>query len=132
MHGDTLCTDDHAYQKARKIAYNPLLQKVFLCLPLKLRRKIANRLRAKSAAHTQQAPKEIMDVTLTTVSQVLKKHDVRYLIHGHTHRPAVHLHYLDDGSKAERIVLGAWHDTGNALTWNETGHHELIQLGGIE
>jgi UDP-2,3-diacylglucosamine hydrolase len=45
---------------------------------------------------------------------------VRTLIHGHTHRPAVHEFELD-GRSARRIVLGAWHDRGSALVWGPEG-----------
>ena len=51
---------------------------------------------------------------------------VRRLLHGHTHRPAVHSLEID-GEPAERIVLGAWHDEGYVLHWNEDGYRvELI------
>ena len=45
---------------------------------------------------------------------------VRTLIHGHTHRPAVH--ELDvDGAPARRIVLGDWYTQGSVLEWSREG-----------
>ena len=108
MHGDTLCTQDVAYLKARKLAYNIFLQKLFLFLPLKFRKKIAERMRAKSLQHTQSVPREIMDVTQLAVEEVMHKHGVTCLIHGHTHRPAMH-HFNLNQMPATRIVLPAWH-----------------------
>lgn len=68
-----------------------------------------------------------MDVTQTEVERVMQKHQVQYLIHGHTHREAIHsftFNHID----AKRIVLGAWHTTGSALIWHENGKYELIQI----
>jgi UDP-2,3-diacylglucosamine hydrolase len=127
MHGDTLCTKDHAYLKARKLGHNRFLQCLFLLMPLSSRRKFADKMRAKSARHTQSAPKEIMDVTPEEVDRVMLKHGVKHLIHGHTHRPQTH-HFTLNGHPATRMVLGAWHDQGNAIVWYENGERELYNF----
>lgn len=127
MHGDTLCTQDHAYLKARKFAYNPLVQWLFLKIPLAYRKKIANNLRMKSLRHTQTTPKIIMDVTQEEVERVMKKHQSDYLIHGHTHRPMTH-HFTINGRSATRQVLAAWHESGNAFIWDETGEKNAIEF----
>lgn len=128
MHGDTLCTDDIAYLRARKIIRNRFYLKLFqLLVPLKARQKFADRLRKKSKHYTKKASKEIMDVTQETVIHIMQKHDVAYLIHGHTHRPAIHTFTIQD-SPVERIVLGAWHECGNALVWDSTGKKTLINF----
>lgn len=119
MHGDTLCTHDRNYLRVRKKLRHPFIQKLFLLLPLFLRRKIANRMRAKSQGYTQSAPHWIMDVADDEVQRVLGKHRLELIIHGHTHRPAFH---------AARIVLAAWHTQGNMLAWDNEGNKELINF----
>lgn len=119
MHGDTLCTRDIAYLKARKIGRNRFFQFLFLLMPLKFRRNFANKMRLKSTLHTQSVAKEIMDVIQEEVERVMQKHNVRYLIHGHTHRPAF-LEFSINGLQATRIILSAWHDhDSSALVWEE-------------
>lgn len=127
MHGDTLCTNDHSYIKARKKMRNTFLQKLFLFLPLTFRKKIAEKIRATSKQHTAITSQEIMDVTQSEVERVMENHVVYYLIHGHTHRPNIHTFNLKN-SKATRVVLGAWHEKGNMLVWNETGEMEYIEF----
>ncbi|MFK7816966.1 MAG: UDP-2,3-diacylglucosamine diphosphatase [Gammaproteobacteria bacterium] len=114
MHGDTLCTDDVAYQKFRSKARSPWIQKPLLMLSVKQRLKIAQGLRNKSKSATQEKPEDIMDVNQHTVEQVMEKHNVKHLIHGHTHRPAEHEFNLN-GSQYKRIVLGDWYKHGSVL-----------------
>lgn len=127
MHGDTLCTRDIAYLKARKLGHNKIIQFFFLLMPLSSRRKFADKMRMKSKRHTQSTAKEIMDVTQEEVERIMQKHDVKYLIHGHTHRPNTH-HFSINNLPVERIVLGAWHHRGSALIWHQTGKIEAIEL----
>lgn len=114
MHGDTLCTDDIAYQKYRTKARNPFIQKSLLMLSVKRRLKIAEGLRNKSKSATQEKPEEIMDVNQQTVEQIMQKHNVKHLIHGHTHRLAEHEFNLNN-EKHQRIVLGDWYEHGSVL-----------------
>lgn len=127
MHGDTLCTKDVAYIKARKKMRNHFFQTIFLLLPLKLRKKIANKLREKSKQHTSTTASYIMDVTQEEVMKVLHKHEVNCLVHGHTHRPGIH-EFRVTQRPAIRIVLGAWHECGNMLVWDQAGNKELKDL----
>lgn len=128
LHGDTLCTRDIAYMKWRKKARNPILHTLFfLMLPLSMRRKKADNMRQQSAEYTKTAMKEIMDVTQEEVERVMQKHEVHYLIHGHTHRPNIHK-FLINNIPCERIVLGAWHDDADVLVWDASGKKELIAL----
>ncbi|HVK98989.1 MAG TPA: hypothetical protein VM553_04220, partial [Dongiaceae bacterium] len=53
----------------------------------------------------------IMDVTQDEVVATLRNLNVELLIHGHTHRPAVH-DLVVDGKPAQRIVLGDWYKQG--------------------
>lgn len=119
-HGDALCSADHAYQRLRALVRAPGWQHRFLALPLRLRRLLAAQARAGSRRHTGHAPAAIMDVDETTVAAAMRACGVRLLIHGHTHRPAVH-EFLLDGLPARRIVLGDWHTQGSCLRWEETG-----------
>ncbi|PLR39344.1 UDP-2,3-diacylglucosamine diphosphatase [Chimaeribacter coloradensis] len=120
MHGDTLCTDDEGYQRFRKKVRNPLIQKIFLALPLRLRLKIAGKMRADSQQANQQKSLAIMDVNPLAVSDTMRRHQVRWLIHGHTHRPAIHTLALLGGD-AHRAVLGAWHQEGSMVAVNAHG-----------
>lgn len=117
LHGDTLCTDDHRYQKYRKFVHSPLIQAIFRVLPLKFRLLFGQTLRANSERENQQKSKEIMDVNQQAVYQITQQNKVDWLVHGHTHRPAIHQYQLVDpqsgmATQHLRAVSGAWHETG--------------------
>ena len=114
MHGDTLCTDDTGYLAFRAKVHTPWIQKVFLALPLFIRNRIAARMRAGSKAANSSKSMTIMDVNPQAVVRVMEKHDVQWLIHGHTHRPDVHS-LIANGQPAHRVVLGAWHTEGSMV-----------------
>lgn len=114
LHGDTLCIDDAGYQAFRAKVHTPWIQKVFLALPLFIRQKIAARMRADSKAANRHKSMEIMDVNPQAVVDVMEKHHVQWLIHGHTHRPDVHT-LAANGQPAYRVVLGAWHTEGSMV-----------------
>lgn len=111
MHGDTLCTRDIAYQKFRKKSRSWWWQTAVKSLPLFIRKKMAANYRKKSAAATAMKSQDIMDVTETEVVHCLEKNRSQLLIHGHTHRPAIHSLQVD-GKTAQRIVLGDWYEQG--------------------
>lgn len=116
MHGDVLCTDDVNYQRLRRIVRNPFARWILRRLSLAQRERLAARLRAGSRVHTSATAPEIMDVNDAAVRDTFRRAGVRTLIHGHTHRPA--MHRLDiDGAPARRIVLGDWHRAGSVLDW---------------
>lgn len=127
MHGDTLCTKDIAYLRARRYAYSPTLRFLYLSLPLSLRKRIARYFRNLSMKHTTRAPKMILDVTQEAVAATMEKNQVAHLIHGHTHQPAVHT-FLLNHEKMTRYVLAAWHDGGHVLVWNENGAVSAVDL----
>lgn len=114
MHGDTLCTDDQAYQEFRRKVHNTWIQKLFLALPLRWRLKIAEKMRARSQQTNQYKSDAIMDVNPQAVQQAMSHHQVQWMIHGHTHRPSIHPLSLPTG-EAHRAVLGAWHHEGSMI-----------------
>ncbi|WP_111656469.1 UDP-2,3-diacylglucosamine diphosphatase [Isoalcanivorax indicus] len=107
MHGDSLCTGDEKYMAFRAQARDPQWQADMLAKPLEQRRMIAQMMRMKSAQENANKAGNIMDVTPSEVVRVMEEAGVRDLIHGHTHRPAVHDIGLSDGH-GKRWVLGDW------------------------
>ncbi|MHB1056675.1 MAG: UDP-2,3-diacylglucosamine diphosphatase [Rhodanobacter sp.] len=126
MHGDVLCTDDVAYQAVRRQVRSPDWQAQILSMPLEARRAFAAKARADSKAHTGSTMESIMDVNADAVADTMRKAGVTRLIHGHTHRPAVHAFGLD-GHAAERIVLGDWYEQGSVLVVTP----EKVELRGL-
>jgi UDP-2,3-diacylglucosamine hydrolase len=129
MHGDLLCIDDHAYQRLRRIVRNPIVQFVMRSLTLRQRQKLAERMRAGSKEHIKSmdmAAPQIMDVNQDEVRRTMERHGVDCIVHGHTHRPAVHEMQID-GKPAVRIVLGDWYEQGSVLRWDRSGF-ELAKL----
>lgn len=127
MHGDTLCTEDVKYLKFRKKSRNWFMQQLFLLKSLESRRAIAKKYREASKTHTSTSPDYIMDVTPAEVERVMLKHNVQRLIHGHTHRKAVHSWMLDERPMT-RTVLGAWHEHGSVLVCEPSGSSYLTDL----
>lgn len=114
MHGDELCTRDVAYQKFRRKARGWWWPRLVLSLPLNTRRKIAENGRKTSKKNHAKLSMDIMDVTPKDVIKAMESHNVTRLIHGHTHRPAIHP-LIVNGQAAQRIVLGDWYDQGSIL-----------------
>ena len=119
-HGDALCTDDVQYQRVRKMTRDPDWQASMLAKPLKERLRIAEEARRQSLEQTLNLSMNIMDVNADAVKNVIIKHGVDILLHGHTHRPDVHTVDLG-GRKAKRIVLGDWYMQGSVVRWNMRG-----------
>ncbi len=111
MHGDSLCTRDEDYIKVRNHLRQPSVQQELLAKPLAERTAIAKDASKKSKEHTRETAVDIMDVTPDEVTRVMAENGVQLLIHGHTHRPAVH-DLLIEGNPARRIVLGDWGESG--------------------
>lgn len=114
MHGDLLCTDDVAYQQLRRQLRSAEWKAQVLAMPLEARRALAAKARAESRSYTSGADEMLMDVNADAVAQAMRTAGVARLIHGHTHRPAIHSFELD-GRPAERIVLGDWYEQGSVL-----------------
>lgn len=126
-HGDLLCTADHGYQQFRQFTREAQTQARFLSLPLPTRRAMAAAARAGSREHTRGMPEAIMDVDPQAVQAMLRAGEAPLLVHGHTHRPAVHQVQLD-GKPATRIVLGDWYEQGSALALYSDARYETVQL----
>lgn len=120
MHGDTMCTDDIDYQKFRVQVRAPAWQKTFLALPLEQRKRQIEAVRQTSESEKTRKAPEIMDVNPGAVEAALREHAYPRLIHGHTHRPARHVHRVD-GRTCERWVLADWYRTGSYLRCDERG-----------
>jgi UDP-2,3-diacylglucosamine hydrolase len=123
-HGDVFCTEDFAYQELRSIVRQPGWQLRFLSLPLEARRDLASAARAGSKAHTQRTVPTIMDVNPGAVSRAMRATGARRLIHGHTHRPAVHP-FVVEGVNAERVVLAPWYEAASCLAVDDSGVREV-------
>ncbi len=118
MHGDLLCTQDVDYLKFRMMVHNPEWQQQFLGKTLPERLAIAQQMRAASKEAMQDKVPVIMDAELETVEKYLRDHEVTKMIHGHTHRPAIH-DFDFDGNPARRTVLGDWYQNENVLVCNK-------------
>jgi UDP-2,3-diacylglucosamine hydrolase len=125
-HGDALCTDDRAYQRLRATVRDADWQRQFLALSIASRRALAGAARVGSQAHTAAVEYAITDVNADSVAMALRGAGTATLLHGHTHRPAIHPLQVD-GRPCTRIVLGDWYDQGSLLRWDRNGP-ELVSL----
>lgn len=120
-HGDSLCVDDHGYQRFRRVTRGRRLQRAFLALPSAWRWAITRRLQRASRDAKSGKMGDIMDVNPDAVIEVLEAHRSQRLIHGHTHRPGRH---VLDGSR-QRVVLADWRPDHMAwLAADAAGLHE--------
>jgi UDP-2,3-diacylglucosamine hydrolase len=124
MHGDLLCTDDIGYLAFRAQVRNPSWQTSFLAQPLAARLAFAAQARKASQQHQSEIMKDsqenIMDVNQTSVESLMLQYGVGRLIHGHTHRPAIHS-FINKHMHHQRIVLGDWYTQGSMLRVNPDG-----------
>ncbi|MGX2968827.1 UDP-2,3-diacylglucosamine diphosphatase [Ursidibacter sp. B-7004-1] len=122
-HGDTLCTDDVKYQRFRQKVHRKWRQALFLLLPLRLRLHIAQKIRAKSRQDKRTKSAEIMDVNIQFTAQIAEQYQIEWLIHGHTHKQAVHScqKFAISDRLFTRIVLGDWGKTASILAVDQQG-----------
>ena len=107
-HGDAYCTGDEQYQRMRSLFRSAEWQADVLASSLAERRALAANLRAKSIAANENKADNIMDVDPVAIDLALREADAKLLVHGHTHRPGIHL--LPE--QRRRIVLGDWNRCG--------------------
>lgn len=125
LHGDLLCTDDVDYQRFRLQTREPAWQEQFLEQPLEARIAFAQRARAASIDHQRsvRGPSEredITDVSQATLQNTYARYGIATMIHGHTHRPAIHTLVAEDQPRT-RIVLGDWYEQGSVLRVDADG-----------
>jgi UDP-2,3-diacylglucosamine hydrolase len=114
-HGDTLCTDDITYQEFRSMVRTNQWQTEFLHKSVDQRLQLVNQYRQQSKSATKQKAAEIMDVNDNTVLSVMQAFNSKILLHGHTHRPAVH-----QMKQGLRVVLSDWRDVGHFLRYDSS------------
>ncbi len=119
-HGDALCTDDIEYQQVRAMTRNPEWKAMMMAKTIEERIAFALQAREQSMARNQDLEEEITDVNHAAAEQMIREHGVDILLHGHTHRPAVHPFHVDE-RPVHRIVLGDWYDQGSLVEWDEDG-----------
>jgi UDP-2,3-diacylglucosamine hydrolase len=119
-HGDSLCTDDVQYQQIRAMSRTPEWQAMMLAKSVEERIAFVVQARKDSIERGESLSDEIMDVNQDAVTATLSEHGVDTMLHGHTHRPAVHKIDLGDRT-ARRIVLGDWFEQGSVVRWDENG-----------
>ena len=123
MHGDLLCTNDQQYLKYRKRIRHPLVMSILRMTPLSYRKNLGRKIRENSKKAKTGKTLEIMDVTQEEVIRIMTQHGVKTLIHGHTHRPAIHDVKLGDDT-GKRYVMGDWDQSGWCLEY-QNGQLEL-------
>ncbi|MGL4830443.1 MAG: UDP-2,3-diacylglucosamine diphosphatase [Vibrio sp.] len=125
LHGDTLCTQDTRYLAFRKKVHQPWLQYLFAMLPFFLRRKIVRKIQSDIRDDKQHKSMMIMDVTPSEVLDVMLSHQVDLMIHGHTHRPAIHQIPTTAPHNKIRIVLGDWYNQSSVLVYSKLAGYAL-------
>jgi len=120
MHGDVLCTRDIDYMAFRDMVRQPVWQQEFLARPIEERRAFAAQARQQSKTMSSNKPEDIMDVTQAAVEQLMQTHKASCLIHGHTHRPAVHI-LESEGRQLTRMVLSDWEDRVQFVRLDDAG-----------
>ncbi len=116
MHGDSLCTDDIEYMKARVMLRNPQWQDQLLAKSIPERIEFAKQVRNESKESQKGKSYDIMDVNQEAVDHALSEANCATMIHGHTHRPDIH-HWEFEGENRTRYVLGDWDNKGWFIKW---------------
>ena len=124
MHGDTLCTDDTAYQSFRAQVRSPAWQHAILAKPIVERTALVRSIRSQSDIEKSMKAEAIMDVNADAVSGIFRSNGFPVLVHGHTHRPARHEHAVG-GHACVRWVLQDWHNFGGYLRYDVVGWHAM-------
>ncbi len=127
MHGDTLCTDDVEYQKFRQLVRSKQWQQDILSKNIEERIQIAKNLREQSKKSTNEKEESIMDVNAQETEKAFLDNGVNVIIHGHTHRPAVHQQIINN-QKTTRVVLGDWFKSGSYLRLNNNATDFKLRL----
>lgn len=124
MHGDTLCSDDIEYQKFRQLVRSEQWKQDILNKTLAQRIQIAKQLREQSKKSMSEKEGFIMDVNQRTTDNAFIDNHVNFIIHGHTHRPAIHQKIIKQ-QPTTRVVLGDWYETGSYLLVSDISELKL-------
>lgn len=124
MHGDTLCTKDVMYQIFRRFFNNPVSIKLSMAVPYRMRKKIWHGVHNLSHKTKQEKAPYIVDVHQPAVEKIMLQYNVFDLIHGHTHKQAIHKFNLND-QPAKRLVLGDWYENDCVLVADSDGMHMM-------
>lgn len=131
VHGDELCTDDLDYQQLRLQLRSKQWQQTFLAQDIALREAQARQYREASQRAQTEKSESIMDVNEQATMQCLLKNRVSRMIHGHTHRPAIHRYAAGQSAPFRfRCVLGDWQDFAFALHISD--HHIALKRWPIQ
>lgn len=145
-HGDLLCTQDKVHILFRRLLQKFWLQRALLALPLAWRRRIGYSLRKQSKQRNQRLSDAMMDVNPTALQDIMRKYQVKQLIHGHTHKPSIHYFYLEqqpnpvsstvevflNSQQCKRIVLNDWDESGSVLIYQPNHGMRLTTIAGAE
>lgn len=126
-HGDVYCTDDHHYQRLRKLTHNSTIRWIWERMPIEWKIRIGNSIRGASAEAVKHKPDDIMDVNAVAIEDAIRRSYVMKMVHGHTHRPGEHTWKID-GHNVYRYVLGDWYEQGSMLVADENGDWSLQKL----
>lgn len=118
VHGDGYCTKDKSHQRFRWLTRNNVFSFLFLRLPLSYRQSLVNKVRERSMTSSTKTVEE-MDVVAESVISDMERHQVRTLIHGHTHKPGLTL-YNHQVNELARYVLSDWDDSPIILCYDNT------------
>lgn len=117
-HGDVLCTSDLPYQQWRQQCRQPAWQTALLAQPIADRLALARSLRTQSQQH-QAAPENLADAEQDAIDRMMDETGCALMIHGHTHRPALHAWQHASGAR-RRWVLSDWSaDRGQIMSLAE-------------
>ena len=135
-HGDVQCTDDVDYQRFRTQVRDPGWQQAFLAQPLDQRLAIIARLRDGSRAAQRSKTADIMDVNDDAIAALFAQTGTTLMIHGHTHRPALHLKTYA-GIATQRFVLPDWEGQtlpvrGGGIAIDAAGQISRLPLGASD
>lgn len=129
-HGDQFCTQDHTYQRYRRVVRHPAIQSIARLLPRALRQYLADSLRKHSKQAKQTKSLMEMDCVPSSMASALTAHHCQALIHGHTHAHKVDS-FEFSGIFYARYVLGDWQQHPGSYLELAEGQVTLKQMPPI-
>ncbi len=126
MHGDQLCTLDKSYQRWASMVKRVWVKKIFLAIPWRIRYALIQSIRKTTRACVRQKHAATMDVSCETVNDTMREYKVCQMIHGHTHKPAIHQEIM-----GRRIVLPSWDDVPWGV-YEYTKSHQWVLVTPVQ